>query len=83
MAEQARHPHVMSPAAMKNNQGTSGIGQTVELMSEILKKVNNAKDKPKKIQVLRDYSTAPLKQVLKGAFDLILYGIYHQVNHHI
>jgi len=54
---------------MKNNQGTSGMGQTVELMSEILKKVNNAKDKPKKIQVLRDYSTAPLKQVLKGAFD--------------
>jgi hypothetical protein len=28
------------------------MGQTVELMSEILKKVNNAKDKPKKIQVL-------------------------------
>jgi len=39
MAEQARHPHVMSPAAMKNNQGTSGMGQTVELMSEILKKL--------------------------------------------
>jgi len=69
MAEQARHPHVMSPAAMKNNQGTSGMGQTVELMSEILKKVNNAKDKPKKIQVLKEHSTAPLKQVLKGAFD--------------
>jgi len=69
MAEQARHPHVMSPAAMKNNQGTSGMGQTVELMSEILKKVNNAKDKPKKIQVLREHESAPLKQVLKGAFD--------------
>ena len=69
MAEQARHPHVMSPAAMKNNQGTSGMGQTVELMSEILKKVNNAKDKPKKIQVLREHASAPLKQVLKGAFD--------------
>ena len=69
MAEQARHPHLMNPAAMKTNQGTSGMGQTVELMSEILKKVNNAKDKPKKIQVLREHATAPLKQVLKGAFD--------------
>ena len=69
MAEQARHPHLMNPAAMKTNQGTSGMGQTVELMSEILKRVNNAKDKPKKIQVLRESATAPLKQVLKGAFD--------------
>ena len=48
MAEQARHPHLMNPASMKSNQGTAGMGQTVELMSEILKKVNNAKDKPKK-----------------------------------
>ena len=69
MAEQARNPHLMSPQAMRATNTTAGMGQTVELISEILKKVNNAKDKPKKIAVLREHATAPLKQVLKGAFD--------------
>ena len=46
---------------------TTGTG--VVLMSEVLTKVNNAKDKPKKIAVLRDYDNAPLRMVLKGAFD--------------
>ena len=36
---------------------------------EILTKVNNAKDKPKKIDVLRKYDTAELRMFLKGAFD--------------
>ena len=48
---------------------TSGIGENVVLFSEILTKVNNAKDKPKKIAVLQQYDNAPLRQVLKGAFD--------------
>jgi len=39
------------------------------LLHEILIKVNNAKDKPKKIQVLRENDSQPLRQVLKGAFD--------------
>ena len=39
------------------------------LMSEIAMKVNNAKDKPRKLQVLRDNNSVPLRQVLKGAFD--------------
>jgi len=69
MAEQARNPHLMSPQAMRATNTTSGMGQTVELMSEILKKVNNAKTKPLKIQILKENATAPLKQVLKGAFD--------------
>ena len=69
MAEQQRHPHLMNPAMMKSTNTTSGIGENVQLMSEILKKVNNAKDKPKKIAVLRENASAPLKQVLKGAFD--------------
>jgi len=69
MAEQARNPHLMSPQAMKATNTTAGMGQTIELMSEILKKVNNAKDKPKKIAILKENATAPLKQVLKGAFD--------------
>ena len=69
MAEPTRNPNLMSPAAMSAANTTAGMGQTVELMSEILKKVNNAKDKPKKIAILKEHATAPLKQVLKGAFD--------------
>ena len=69
MAELPRNPNLMSPQAMRATNTTAGMGQTVELISEILKKVNNAKDKPKKIAVLREHATAPLKQVLKGAFD--------------
>tara|TARA_Y100001972_G_scaffold96240_1_gene118646 strand:+ start:393 stop:848 length:456 start_codon:yes stop_codon:yes gene_type:complete len=44
-------------------------GSSAPLLSEILTKVNNAKDKTKKIQVLRDNDSVPLRQVLKGAFD--------------
>ena len=69
MAEQQRHPNLMNPAMMKATNTTSGIGENVQLMSEILTKVNNAKDKPKKIAVLQQNASAPLKQVLKGAFD--------------
>ena len=36
---------------------------------EILTKVNNAKDKPKKIEVLRKYDTNELRMFLKGVFD--------------
>ena len=69
MAEQQRNPNLMNPAMMKQSQNTAGIGENVQLMSEILKKVNNAKDKPRKIAILRENASAPLKQVLKGAFD--------------
>ena len=60
----------MNPKSMmKSTNTTSGVSENVQLMSEILTKVNNAKDKPKKIAVLREHASAPLKQVLKGAFD--------------
>ena len=36
---------------------------------EILTKVNNAKDKPKKLEVLKKYDTNELRMFLKGAFD--------------
>ena len=39
------------------------------LMSEIATKVNNAKDKPRKLKVLKDHDTVALRQILKGAFD--------------
>ena len=40
-----------------------------ELVSEIFTKINNAKDKPKKIEVLRQYDSPNLRMILKGAFD--------------
>ena len=39
------------------------------LFHEILTKVNNAKDKPAKIAVLKKPDSVALRQVLKGAFD--------------
>ena len=44
-------------------------GSSAPLLHEILTKVNNAKDKPKKIEVLKQNDSLPLRQVLKGAFD--------------
>ena len=39
------------------------------LLSEVLKKVNNAKTKDKKIAILRENDTEPLRMVIKGSFD--------------
>jgi len=47
----------------------AGSASGTLLISEILTKVNNAKDKPKKVEVLKTYDSQPLRQVLKGAFD--------------
>jgi len=44
-------------------------GSSAPLIHEILTKVNNAKDKTKKIEVLRKSDSQPLRQILKGAFD--------------
>ena len=41
----------------------------VPLFHEIFTKVNNAKDKTKKMEVLRKYQTPALEQFLKAAFD--------------
>ena len=46
-----QNPNLMSRAAMTTMSSTSGSGKL--LMHEILTKVNNAKDKPKKIEVLK------------------------------
>ena len=67
MAEQAQNPNLMSKEAMTAMASTSGVaGETVH---EIFTKVNNAKDKPKKIEVLRQYDQPYLRQILKAAFD--------------
>ena len=69
MAEQARNPQLMNPKMMERAQSTRGAGEQVVLFSEVLTRINNAKDKPKKIAILRDFDNAPLRQILKGAFD--------------
>jgi len=65
MAEQ--NPNLMSKNAMNSVASTRGSGRL--LMHEILQKVNNAKDKPKKIAVLRENDTPGLRRVIKGSFD--------------
>ena len=65
MAE--RNPNLISPKAMEALASTAGAGK--ELVSEIFTKINNAKDKPKKIEVLRKYDTPGMRMILKGAFD--------------
>ena len=65
MAE--RNPNLIPPQAMEAMARTAGAGK--ELISEIFTKINNAKDKPKKIEVLRKYDTPGMRMILKGAFD--------------
>jgi len=47
--------------------GTEGSGQP--LIHEIFTQINNAKDKPKKIEVLKQNDTPAMRQLLKAAFD--------------
>ena len=65
MAEQ--NPNLIPPKAMEAMARTAGARKL--LFSEIFTKINNAKDKPKKIEVLRQYDTPAMRMVLKGAFD--------------
>ena len=62
-----QNPNLISKAAMTAMQSTSGSSEP--LLSEILTKVNNAKDKPKKIAVLKENDSPHLRMILKGAFD--------------
>ena len=39
------------------------------LLSEVLKKVHNAKTKDKKVEILKQYDCEPLRMVLKSSFD--------------
>ena len=66
--EQAQsHPAL---ATRRGMQAMSDMGRGIPpLFSEIATKINNAKDKPRKLKVLQEHDSAPLRQVLKGAFD--------------
>ena len=64
---QQSHPALQTKAGM---QALADAGRSVPpMMNEIATKVNNAKDKPRKLKVLKDHDSVPLRQVLKGAFD--------------
>ena len=39
------------------------------LLSEVLKKVHNAKTKEKKVELLKQYDCEPLRMVIKSSFD--------------
>jgi hypothetical protein len=57
-------------ATKKGMQALADAGRSVPLLfSEIAAKINNAKDKPRKLKVLQDNDSVALRQVLKGAFD--------------
>ena len=61
------HPALSTKRGM---QALADAGRPVPtLMNEIATKVNNAKDKPRKLKVLKDHDSVALRQVLKGAFD--------------
>ena len=62
MAEQPK----MNPSLMSASRT---MGSTEPTVHEIFTLVNNAKDKPKKIEVLKKHDTNALRMLLKAAFD--------------
>lgn len=61
------HPALATKKGMAALQET---GRAVPpMMFEIAAKINNAKDKPRKLKVLKENDSVALRQVLKGAFD--------------
>ena len=67
-----QHTTTQSHPALATRRGMSAMsdmGRAVPpLFSEIATKINNAKDKPRKLKVLQEHDSVPLRQVLKGAF---------------
>ena len=66
--EQATQSHP-ALATKRGMQALSEAGRAVPpLFSEIATKINNAKDKPRKLKILQEHDSVALRQVLKGAF---------------
>ena len=63
-----QNPNIMSKKHMTTCASTAGKGGKATY-HEILTRINNAKDKPKKLQILKDYDSEPLRMLMKGAFD--------------
>ena len=66
MAEVKSNPALQNNALKMANETSSKMALTFH---EILTKVNNAKDKAKKLEILTQYDSPALRQILKGAFD--------------
>ena len=62
----AENKRILNPAL---KQAAATASSMVLTFHEIFTKVNNAKDKQRKIEVLRQYDSPAMRQVLKGAFD--------------
>jgi len=62
----AENRSIVNPALRQAAQTASSMVLTFH---EIFTKVNNAKDKTKKVELLRHYDSPAMRQVLKGAFD--------------
>ena len=62
------NPNLISKKQMSSWATTAGKSSKATY-HEILTRVNNAKDKPKKLKILRDYDSEPLRMLMKGAFD--------------
>ena len=61
------HPALATKRGMA---AMSDMGRGIPpMMHEIATKVNNAKDKPRKLKVLQEHDSVALRQILKGAFD--------------
>jgi hypothetical protein len=68
MAETAKqHPSLISKSSMEAMASTAGSGDL--LFSEVLTKVNNAKDRAKKVEILKQYNHPSLRMLIKGSFD--------------
>jgi hypothetical protein len=63
----SRHPALASAQGMSALAESGKSGFT--LFSEIATRVNNAKDKPRKLKILRENDTQALRQVCRAAFD--------------
>ena len=67
--EQATTQSHPALATKRGMQQMSDMGRGIPpLMSEIATKINNAKDKPRKLKILQENDSVALRQVLKGAF---------------
>ena len=68
--EQATTQSHPALATKRGMEAMSEAGRAVPpLFSEIATKINNAKDKPRKLKILQEHDSVALRQVLKGAFD--------------
>ena len=63
----SRHPALSSAQGMAALAESGKSGFT--LFSEIATRVNNAKDKPRKLRVLRENDSEALRQICRAAFD--------------